>query len=93
VGRCEPMWSTSPPSNRWSDSPATCSVQHGHVDVLVNNVGDYRPLVRFEESSRVVENAMYDINLFHVFAVTRAFLGEHDRAGRAPSSTSTRSRA
>ena len=23
---------------------------HGRVDVLVNNVGDYRPLVRFEES-------------------------------------------
>src|SRR6195952_3702757 len=23
---------------------------HGRVDILVNNVGDYRPLVRFQES-------------------------------------------
>jgi NAD(P)-dependent dehydrogenase (short-subunit alcohol dehydrogenase family) len=47
---------------------------HGHVDVLVNNVGDYRPLIRFEESTPESWHAMYDINLFHVFAVTRAFL-------------------
>ncbi len=48
--------------------------QHGHASVLVNNVGDYRPLVRFGESSPSSWQAMYDINLFHVFAVTRAFL-------------------
>jgi NAD(P)-dependent dehydrogenase (short-subunit alcohol dehydrogenase family) len=48
---------------------------HGHVDVLVNNVGDYRPLTRFEESTPESWRTMYDINLFHVFAVTRAFLG------------------
>jgi NAD(P)-dependent dehydrogenase (short-subunit alcohol dehydrogenase family) len=55
---------------------------HGHVDVLVNNVGDYRPLVRFEESTPESWNAMYSINLFHVFAVTRAFLGSMTAAGR-----------
>ncbi len=49
--------------------------QHGHVDVLVNNVGDYRPLVRFEASTPDSWKTMYDVNLFHVFAVTRAFLG------------------
>ncbi len=49
--------------------------RHGRVDVLVNNVGDYRPLVRFEESSPESWQAMYDVNLLHVFAVTRAFLG------------------
>lgn len=48
---------------------------HGRVDVLVNNVGDYRPLVRFEVSSPDSWDAMYRVNLFHVFAVTRAFLG------------------
>ncbi len=48
---------------------------HGHIDVLVNNVGDYRPLVRFEESTPESWDAMYRINLFHVLAVTRAFIG------------------
>ena len=57
--------------------------EHPHVSVLVNNVGDYRPLVRFPTSSPESWKAMYDINLFHVFAVTQAFVGsmiEH-RAG------------
>jgi NAD(P)-dependent dehydrogenase (short-subunit alcohol dehydrogenase family) len=48
---------------------------HGHIDILVNNVGDYRPLVRFGESTPESWDAMYRANLFHVFAVTRAFLG------------------
>jgi NAD(P)-dependent dehydrogenase (short-subunit alcohol dehydrogenase family) len=48
--------------------------EHGRVDVLVNNVGDYRPLVRFEQSSPESWQAMYSINLLHIFAVTRAFL-------------------
>jgi NAD(P)-dependent dehydrogenase (short-subunit alcohol dehydrogenase family) len=42
--------------------------------VLVNNVGDFRPLVRFRSSTPESWKTMYDINLFHVFAVTRAFL-------------------
>lgn len=49
--------------------------EHGRVDVLVNNVGDYRPLVPFERSTPESWDAMYRINLFHVLAVTRAFLG------------------
>ena len=48
---------------------------HGRVDVLVNNVGDYRPLVRFEVSTPDSWQAMYEVNLLHVLAVTRAFLG------------------
>ncbi len=47
---------------------------HGHIDVLVNNVGDYRPLVRFLDSSPASWKEMYDINLHHVFLVTHAFL-------------------
>ncbi|HUP76123.1 MAG TPA: SDR family oxidoreductase [Acidimicrobiales bacterium] len=55
---------------------------HGRVDVLINNVGDYRPLVRFQDSTPESWNAMYSINLLHFFAVTRAFIGsmiEHHR--------------
>jgi NAD(P)-dependent dehydrogenase (short-subunit alcohol dehydrogenase family) len=55
--------------------------EHGRIDVLVNNVGDYRPLVRFEESTPDSWNAMYNINLFHVFAVTRAFIGSMTTRG------------
>ena len=56
--------------------------RHGRVDVLVNNVGDYRPLVRFEASTPESWNDMYTVNLFHVFAVTRAFLGTMRDRGR-----------
>lgn len=48
--------------------------EHGRIDVLVNNVGDYRPLVRFQDSTPESWRAMYEINLLHVFAVTRAFI-------------------
>jgi NAD(P)-dependent dehydrogenase (short-subunit alcohol dehydrogenase family) len=47
---------------------------HGGIDVLVNNVGDYRPAVRFDNSGPESWEAMYRINLWHMFAVTRAFL-------------------
>jgi NAD(P)-dependent dehydrogenase (short-subunit alcohol dehydrogenase family) len=47
---------------------------HGRVDVLINNVGDFRPLVRFEESTPDSWKQMYDINLFQQFLVTRAFI-------------------
>jgi NAD(P)-dependent dehydrogenase (short-subunit alcohol dehydrogenase family) len=49
--------------------------KHAHVDVLVNNVGDYRPLVRFDGSNPESWDAMYQINLHHFFAVTKAFIG------------------
>jgi NAD(P)-dependent dehydrogenase (short-subunit alcohol dehydrogenase family) len=55
---------------------------HGRVDVLVNNVGDFRPLVRFHDSDPDSWRAMYDINLFHVFAVTRAFINSMMTNGR-----------
>jgi NAD(P)-dependent dehydrogenase (short-subunit alcohol dehydrogenase family) len=55
---------------------------HGHVDILVNNVGDYRPLVRFEESTPESWDAMYRINLLHVLALTRAFIGSMTDRGR-----------
>ena len=48
--------------------------EHGRVNVLVNNVGDYRPLVRFHESTPESWHAMYAANLEHVFRVTRVFM-------------------
>jgi NAD(P)-dependent dehydrogenase (short-subunit alcohol dehydrogenase family) len=55
---------------------------HGHVDVLVNNVGDYRPHVRFEDSGPESWDAMYALNLRHVVAVTRSFIGSMTARGR-----------
>ncbi len=48
--------------------------EHGRVDVLVNNVGDYRPLVPFHRSTPDSWQQMYDVNLRHVLAVTSAFV-------------------
>jgi NAD(P)-dependent dehydrogenase (short-subunit alcohol dehydrogenase family) len=47
---------------------------HPDVSILVNNVGDYRPLVRFPDSTPASWQTMYAINLQHLFAVTHAFL-------------------
>jgi len=59
---------------------ATVLAEHP-VSILVNNVGDYRPAVRFRSSTPESWRAMYDINCFHVFAVTRAFLDPMIAAG------------
>jgi NAD(P)-dependent dehydrogenase (short-subunit alcohol dehydrogenase family) len=48
--------------------------EHPHVQVLVNNVGDYRPLVRFRASGPESWQQMFETNLLHVFSVTKAFL-------------------
>lgn len=48
--------------------------EHPNVDVLVNNVGDYRPLSPFRKSSPETWDAMYQINFLHVVRVTHAFL-------------------
>jgi len=54
----------------------------GRVDVLVNNVGDFRPLVRFDQSSPESWQKMYEINLLHFFLVTRAFIPSMIEHGR-----------
>lgn len=48
--------------------------EHGAIDVLVNNVGDYRPLKPFGQSTPETWDAMYQINFLHVVRVTHAFL-------------------
>ena len=44
----------------------------GRVDVLVNNVGDYRPNGRFLTTTEDQWDTLYAINLQHVFRVTHA---------------------
>jgi len=56
--------------------------RHGRVDVLVNNVGDYRPLVRFGSSTPESRDAVFAVNLRHVLTVTRAFIGAMVRQHR-----------
>lgn len=47
----------------------------GRIDVLVNNVGDYRPWSKnFAASSEEQWDALYAVNLEHVFRVTHAVL-------------------
>ena len=50
--------------------------RRGRVDVLVNNVGDYLRAVPFSRSDPAHWDALYRVNLHHVFLVTQAFLPE-----------------
>ena len=48
---------------------------NGRVDVLVNNVGDFRPAARtFLESTPEQWQRLYELNLLHVFKLTHAVL-------------------
>jgi len=57
-----------------ADFATAVLADHPDVSVLVNNVGDYRPLVRFPDSTPESWQTMYAVNLQHIFAVTHAFL-------------------
>ena len=49
--------------------------EHGHADVLVNNVGDFRPAKSFFAKSPPEQwRRLHELNLWHVFAVTHALL-------------------
>lgn len=49
--------------------------RHGRLDVLVNNVGDFLQInKRFEDTSPEEWQALYEINLRHMFLVTQAAL-------------------
>jgi NAD(P)-dependent dehydrogenase (short-subunit alcohol dehydrogenase family) len=52
---------------------AVAALDDGRIDVLVNNVGDYRPNGRFLKVEEAQWQQMYAINLEHVFRCTRAF--------------------
>ncbi len=47
--------------------------RYGALDVLINNVGDFLYIVKpFEQTTEADWSALYDINLRHIFLVTRA---------------------
>jgi NAD(P)-dependent dehydrogenase (short-subunit alcohol dehydrogenase family) len=55
----------------------------GRVDVLVNNVGDYRPASRdFLHSTEEQWQTLYEVNLLHVLRLTQAVLPLMVAAGR-----------
>ena len=54
---------------------AALDAGEGRIDVLVNNVGDYRPATRdFASSTEEQWRAMYAVNLEHVLRLTHAVL-------------------
>ena len=53
---------------------AAVLAEHPAADVVVNNVGDYRPSVRFHNSNPESWQAMYEVNFLHAVQVTHAFL-------------------
>lgn len=53
---------------------AAVLADHAAPDVVVNNVGDYRPIVRFHDSTPDSWNEMYELNFLHAVQVTHAFL-------------------
>lgn len=54
---------------------ALVAEEHGHADVLVNNVGDFRPARSFfAKSPREQWQRLHELNLWHVFTVTHALL-------------------
>jgi 3-oxoacyl-[acyl-carrier protein] reductase len=61
--------------------------KYGRLDVLVNNVGHYlvRGLKRFDEFTEEEWDALYHINLRHMFVVTRAALPLMRKSGQGGS--------
>jgi len=51
---------------------AALAVDGGRIDVLVNNVGDYRPNGRFLKTTEDQWQQLYALNLEHVFRTTHA---------------------
>jgi 2-hydroxycyclohexanecarboxyl-CoA dehydrogenase len=61
---------------------AAAAVDNGRIDVLVNNVGDYRPNGRFLKTGPEEWNALYALNFEHVLRTTRAVAPAMVGAGR-----------
>lgn len=64
----------------------TIREKFGHLDVLVNNVGDFLGIhKRFEETTPDDWDALYRVNLHHMFLVTRAAIPLLRESGRGGS--------
>ncbi|MES2042719.1 MAG: SDR family oxidoreductase [Pseudomonadota bacterium] len=65
---------------------AAIGERFGHLDVLVNNVGDFLGIhKRFEDTTPDEWSALYQVNLHHMFLVTRAALPLIRASGRGGS--------
>jgi NAD(P)-dependent dehydrogenase (short-subunit alcohol dehydrogenase family) len=56
------------------DAVLSAATELGGADILVNNVGDYRPAGTFLSSDEAGWEHMYGLNLRHIFRMTRALL-------------------
>ncbi len=55
---------------------------HGHVDILVNGLGEHLASAGpFEDGTDELWQALYEVNLLHVFRVCRAFVPSMKRRG------------
>jgi len=58
-----------------ADLAAHVEAKHGQADVVVNNVGDFRPAKSFFAKSPPEQwRRLHELNLWHVFSVTHALL-------------------
>lgn len=65
---------------------AAVDSRFGRLDVLVNNVGDYLGIKKpFEETTEDEWDALYAVNLLHMFRVTKAALPLMRRSGEGGS--------
>lgn len=69
-----------------ADFIAATGERFGHVDILVNNVGDHLGLVRtLEQMSEEEWDQLYQVNLRHLFVVTKAALPLMRKSGQGGS--------
>jgi NAD(P)-dependent dehydrogenase (short-subunit alcohol dehydrogenase family) len=57
------------------------AVELGGPDILVNNVGDYRPSGPFIDSTEETWDRMYQLNFLHILRMTRAVLPSMTNGG------------
>ena len=79
AARPAPTSSTSPRRPTSTGWPPTCWPSTGGSTCWSTTSGTTARWSGSRTSTPESWNAMYDVNLHHVFAVTRAFLGSHDR--------------
>lgn len=74
-GRCTVLIGDITEDDTVAHLAALVANAHGHADVLVNNVGDFRPAKSFFAKSPAAQwRRLHELNLWHVFTVTHALL-------------------
>ncbi|WP_337001717.1 MULTISPECIES: SDR family NAD(P)-dependent oxidoreductase [unclassified Microbacterium] len=74
-GRCSVLVGDITDDDTVARLAALIESEHGHADVLVNNVGDFRPAKSFFAKSPPEQwRRLHELNLWHVFTVTHALV-------------------